>query len=183
MRTQTLHTFPPCQVIHKTVETRIAVDIATPTVLPTAESRSSTAQGLQVESGWLDMAYQQRNVLCRIRRRRGQHAEGLDTPGGRGCTQYHAWPGRGSLRTIDPSITTMPGQSTPGEGLYSFVACLGRLTIDHASLPRPSTVPTRDSDRQLQHLAAQHVSSKYCIKSFAYLISFLFGRLRPPSVS
>ena len=29
-----------------------------------------------------------------------------------------------------------------GGGAYSFVACLGHLTIDHASLSRRSTVPT-----------------------------------------
>ena len=31
-------------------------------------------------------------------------------------------------------------------GVYSFVACLSRLTIDHASLSRRSTVPTPSRD-------------------------------------
>lgn len=37
--------------------------MATPSVLPSAERASSPAHGLHVGSGWLDMAYQQRNVL------------------------------------------------------------------------------------------------------------------------
>ena len=39
-------------------------------------------------------------------------------------------------------------------GAYSFVACLGHLTIDHASLSRRSTVPT--PNRNLQHLGAHY---------------------------
>ena len=33
-----------------------------------------------------------------------------------------------------------------GGGVYSFVACLGHLTIDHASLLRRSTVPSPNGD-------------------------------------
>ena len=34
------------------------------------------------------------------------------------------------------------GEGGGGGGGYSFVACLNHLAIDHASLPRRSTVPT-----------------------------------------
>ena len=33
-----------------------------------------------------------------------------------------------------------------GGGAYSYVACLSRLTIDHASFSRRRTVPTPDRD-------------------------------------
>ena len=47
--------------------------------------------------------------------------------------------------SIDPRSLAMPGRGEYG-GTYSFVACLSRLTIDHASLSRRSTVltPSRD---------------------------------------
>ena len=38
--------------------------------------------------------------------------------------------------------------------MYSLVACLSHLTIDHASLSIPSTVPT--PNRHLQHLGAHY---------------------------
>ena len=41
--------------------------------------------------------------------------------------------------------TTCPIK-TGGGGAYSFVACPGRLTIDHASLSRRSTVPAPNGD-------------------------------------
>ena len=47
-----------------------------------------------------------------------------------------------------------------GGRAYSVVACLGHLTIDHASLARRSTVPT--ANRHLQHLGAQYAFSTCC---------------------
>ena len=44
--------------------------------------------------------------------------------------------------TIVPRIPTMPGRSMR----IHIVACLSRLTIDHASLPRRSIVPTPNRD-------------------------------------
>ena len=41
-------------------------------------------------------------------------------------------------------------------GAYSFVACLSHLTIEHASLSRWRTVPTRDK-RHLRHLGVHYV--------------------------
>ena len=41
--------------------------------------------------------------------------------------------------------TNFIGTGSEG-GAYSVVACLSRMTTDHASLARRSTVPTPDSD-------------------------------------
>ena len=41
--------------------------------------------------------------------------------------------------------------------MCSFVACLGSLTIDHASVLRRITAPTQN--RHLQHLGARYVFS------------------------
>ena len=49
-------------------------------------------------------------------------------------------------------------------GAYSFVACFGRLTIDHASLSRRSTVPT--PNRHLQQSGANYVLSIHYIGTF-----------------
>ena len=49
-----------------------------------------------------------------------------------------------------------------GGGAYSFVACLSRLTIDHTSLSRRSTVPTPNRDTS-KHLGAHNASSIYYI--------------------
>ena len=69
-----------------------------------------------------------------------------------------------------------------GWGAYSFVTCLNHLTIDHASLSSRRTVPTPNRDT-FSSWAAHCISSIHYIKSVAYLISFLFGRLKPPSIS
>ena len=68
-----------------------------------------------------------------------------------------------------------------GEGGCSFVACLSHFTIDHASLSRRSTVPTRN--RHLQRLGAHRVFSSVTWKICAYLIPFLFRGLWPTSIS
>ena len=47
-----------------------------------------------------------------------------------------------------------------GGGTYSFVACLSRVTIDHASLWRRSAVPSRNG--HLKHLGAQYVFTYTC---------------------
>ena len=82
-----------------------------------------------------------------------------------GCTQFVH--GR-SRMAVDPRIPTMPRRNTSGfqpgrhclhqarsavrcsatggGRAYLFVACLSRLTIDHASLSRRSTVPTPNRD-------------------------------------
>ena len=73
------------------------------------------------------------------------------------------------------------GENDGGGGAYLFATCRGHLTIDRASLSRPSTVPTRTRDpcniswelitffRYICFVLYQIV--------FACLASFLFGRL------
>ena len=59
------------------------------------------------------------------------------------------WPLAGpATDNISRPVQLSPGQTGGGEGggAYSFVACLGHLTIDHASLSRRSTVPTPNRD-------------------------------------
>lgn len=56
-------TFSPCQVHQPTVHTRRTVAMMMPSVFPLEEDTSYSAHGLQVDSGWLDMAYQPRKTL------------------------------------------------------------------------------------------------------------------------
>ena len=66
-----------------------------------------------------------------------------------------------------------------GGGTCSFAACLGHLTIDHASLSRPSTVPT--PTRDTSNIWALITILPYITqKLLAYPIPVLFRRLRPP---
>ncbi|CAM9701545.1 unnamed protein product, partial [Sphacelaria rigidula] len=64
--------------------------------------------------------------------------------------------------------------ATFGGTKYSFVACLGRLTINHASLSRRSTFPTR-SKKHLQH------SGAHCASSIHYTRTFYRSYPRPVS--
>lgn len=63
-------TFSPCQVHHPTVPINSTVEMMTPKVFILEDDTSSSAHGLQATSGWLDSAYQQRNVLKKSKRRR-----------------------------------------------------------------------------------------------------------------
>ena len=69
-----------------------------------------------------------------------------------------------------------------GGGGYSLVACLGYSTIDHVSLSRRSTVPatSRDAFKIRRSLRFFHILH---IHIYSYITSFLFGRLRRPSIS
>ena len=60
-------------------------------------------------------------------------------------------------------------------GAYSFVACVGHLTISHASLSRRSTVPTPNRDTS-NVWALISLFPLYCVETVAILIPFLFGR-------
>ena len=53
-------------------------------------------------------------------------------------------------------VVSGKGNGGRGGGAYSFVGCLSHLTIDHASLPRRSTVPTSNK-RHLQQFGAHYV--------------------------
>ena len=71
---------------------------------------------------------------------------------------------------------------SPGGGANSFVACLSRLTFDHALRSRRSIVPAPNRDtsnigRSLRFFRVLHNIFGAC------LTSFLFGRLLPPSIS
>ena len=68
-----------------------------------------------------------------------------------------------------------------GEGVYSFVACLSHSAIDHASLPRRSTVPISTNNRNTSNIWALSTFLPYIAKKNVYLISFLYGRLWPSS--
>lgn len=66
-------TFSPCQVHQPTVLTSRTMEMMMPSVFPLEADTSCSAQGLQVESGWLDMAYQPRKTLTVTRTLRYGH--------------------------------------------------------------------------------------------------------------
>ena len=49
------------------------------------------------------------------------------------------WRDHGGAEASEPEVAGNEG-TAGGGGMYSFVTCLSRLTIDHASLLRRSTV-------------------------------------------
>ena len=66
------------------------------------------------------------------------------------------------LTSVAPETGRSEGAERKGRGgerTYSFVACLCQLTIDHASLSRPTTVPT--PNRYPQHMGAHYIFSAY----------------------
>ena len=65
-------------------------------------------------------------------------------------------------------------------GGSSFVACLGHVTVDHASISRRSTVATPNIDTSNVCVLSKFIPY-VASKLVAHLISFLFGRLWPPS--
>ena len=78
---------------------------------------------------------------------------------------------RMAIYGIYPCIPTMPGRRMSGfhrrggmlkgGGGYSFVACLSRLTLDHASLSRRGTVPTTIIEAPLTFGGAHYACSIY----------------------
>ena len=72
--------------------------------------------------------------------------------------------------------------SYEGGGAYSFVACLGNSTIDHASLPRRSPIPTPSRDT-FSTWALITLLPYTPSKLFDYYIPVLFRRLRLPSIA
>ena len=81
-------------------------------------------------------------------------------------------------------VVEVVGRRGGGEA-YSFVACLSHLTIDHASLPRRSTVPT--PNRHLQQLGAHYASSTYHIEMVLLILSpscfAVCGHHLPPRIA
>ena len=81
-------------------------------------------------------------------------------------------------------IFTTPPTSSHGRGVgaYLFVACLNRLTIDHAFLSRRSTVPTPKRDTSNSEVLITFLLYTTQEPS-TYLIPILFCCLWPPSIS
>ena len=80
--------------------------------------------------------------------------------------------------------TPLRKSSPPGGGrAYSFVACLSRLTIDHASFSRRSTVPTSNRDTSNIWALITFFPYYYIFFVVACFIPSLFRRLWPPSIS
>ena len=81
-------------------------------------------------------------------------------------TPLYPPPPRKSIAALDDkrSLLAFIGRGGGGGRTHLLLALFySPLTIDHASLSRPSTVPT--PSRDLQRSGAHHASSIYCVKT------------------